>query len=521
MVRRKPPAGTQINWGHSLSNRLVGCFPMNEGSGSRIRDLVNGVVGVLSGTVLPAWQGGPDGFALKFAGGTATNSYIDCGANAQLANLARANSAGGPMGCSFFFRAMWDGVASTGGLAERNDNNSVNAGWIVGFNSASTMMCLQEFSTTNERDTFTSPVAGRWFDILVSYDEGLPSTVQPEGGTFMRVYIDGVPITVTRAGQANGTSGSDAANTFYIGREQFQAAGSWNGYISTAMFWKRALSRQEAQQLHEDPWAVLRYPDDDIFSKVNTQTLNASMSTFDGALSKQTSHVIAAAMATFDGALNGGGQFARTFTAGMATFSGEVLKQTAHTFSAAMSTFDATLSTLRTAFGTFNASMATFSGALVRQTNKTLTAGMDTFSGTLNKLTSHVLDAAMSTFDGALTAFRLKFVSFNAAMSQFAATLVRRTGKGLNAGMGTFSATLTAVFIPSGNLVTIDAGMSTFDGALNMGTNKTLNAGMATFSATLVLTVHHGQVPSVCTPVACENDPNLISHIEPCDKTGS
>jgi hypothetical protein len=520
MVRRKPPAGTAINWGHPLSNALVGCFPMNEGSGSRIRDLVSGVIGVLSGSVLPTWQGGPDGFSLKFAGGVAANSYIDCGANSQLTNLGRLNNSGGPIGASFFFRAMWDGAASTGGLAERNDNNSVNAGWIVGFNSAGTMMCLREFSTTNERDTFTAPTAGQWFDIVVTFDGAIVLT-GPDA-TYAKVYIDGRFITLARPGQANGTSGSDAANTFYIGRETFQAAGSWNGLISTAMFWRRALSQQEAQILHEDPWAVLRYPDDDIFSQTVTQTLDASMATFDATLTKQTNHVIAAAMATFSGALNGGGQFVRTITAGMATFSGEVFKRTSHVIGAGMSTFDATLSTLRTAFGTFNASMATFSGSLSRQTNKVLTAGTSTFSATLNKLTTHVFNAAMATFAATISGSRLKFKVFTAAMSQFSGALVRRTGKGLTAGMGTFSATLTTVFIPTGNLVTINAGMSTFAGALSRQTNKTLGAAsMALFSGSLSLIVTHGGVPTVCTPANCDNDPNLISHIEPCDNPGS
>lgn len=62
----KPPIGSQIDFSHPLSRGLVGCWLMNEGSGNRICDLSgNGNHGVING---PLWHPRARGHALAFDG---------------------------------------------------------------------------------------------------------------------------------------------------------------------------------------------------------------------------------------------------------------------------------------------------------------------------------------------------------------------------------------------------------------------------------------------------------------------
>ncbi len=52
----KPPAGSQIDWSHSLAQGLAVCFLLNENGGSQVFDIVGGLSMPLTGT--PAWSSG-------------------------------------------------------------------------------------------------------------------------------------------------------------------------------------------------------------------------------------------------------------------------------------------------------------------------------------------------------------------------------------------------------------------------------------------------------------------------------
>jgi hypothetical protein len=66
MPYQKPPIGAKINFGHPLSNGLVGCWLFNEGSGDRVNDYSGySNHGKVSNSILQTstkgWMDGPDG----------------------------------------------------------------------------------------------------------------------------------------------------------------------------------------------------------------------------------------------------------------------------------------------------------------------------------------------------------------------------------------------------------------------------------------------------------------------------
>jgi hypothetical protein len=66
-LQQKPMLGSMVNWGHPLSQGLVGCWLMNEGAGNLVKDIALGNNGTTSGTL---WSPSQCGMALNFDGAT-------------------------------------------------------------------------------------------------------------------------------------------------------------------------------------------------------------------------------------------------------------------------------------------------------------------------------------------------------------------------------------------------------------------------------------------------------------------
>jgi len=75
----KPPIGTPIDWGSTLTSNLMFFYPFWEGGASTTAvDVVNGMVATRSGTLASSsWSPGTYGVGLKFGG--ASDSYAVSG----------------------------------------------------------------------------------------------------------------------------------------------------------------------------------------------------------------------------------------------------------------------------------------------------------------------------------------------------------------------------------------------------------------------------------------------------------
>lgn len=257
IVKSKPRAGAALNWGHPLSQSLCGLWIFNEGSGKLVRNLTGGSDAQLLGSSPPSFAAqtpgslasDPFGHSVEFvADNFAGISYMSCGTDGPTTSL-------GQNPATFFVRFKRRNTLTTGGLAERNDGNTVSAGWILGFNND--LRFIAERSNTNCEAAITMPSADVWHNVIVVYD------ASNTAANYL-IYLDGVLQSHSANTNGIGTTGSDAANLLYFGRKDgsyFANGGSLDGAISTVAIWKnRFLTQQEAIQIELDPWCYLRRP---------------------------------------------------------------------------------------------------------------------------------------------------------------------------------------------------------------------------------------------------------------------
>lgn len=232
----QPPPGAVLSY-PGLSS-----FFLFSAGGGPPRELTRGVVGTLSGSTPPTWGRADEagGAALAFTNGASLTSYADFSTNALTQDLGLA-----PF--TVIARAYWSGTnGNSGGLAERNDNNTVSAGWGFGVvnvaGQGSIVELAVEFATTNLRargNTF-NPNSNVWHTFAGTYAGN--ATV---ANSF--TYLDGVPSQNGVSVNGSGAQTSDSANSFRIGNIDSIAAnnGSWPGSIAWVAIFRRQLSHAE------------------------------------------------------------------------------------------------------------------------------------------------------------------------------------------------------------------------------------------------------------------------------------
>lgn len=240
-------AGSTVDTTHALYTNLVGLYPLYEGTGGPA-NLIDAAAGTLSGGRLPAWKW----HTLHFKGGASLNSYVQlyaASAGAALAGLQAGNM-------TIWLRVIWDGAAA-GGFAERNDNNTVNSGWVFGVAADGSIGFLVERTTGNlSRTSQTGALAaGLVQDVAVTYTgSGVATDVH--------IYVDGVEVaSYAAAGNGAGTVGTgDSGFPLRLGNAAFNApvgssfAGAFSGRILAAAFWKgTALTSAQLASLASSP----------------------------------------------------------------------------------------------------------------------------------------------------------------------------------------------------------------------------------------------------------------------------
>jgi hypothetical protein len=235
MIRTKPPAGTQINWGHPLSSGLVAAFLFNEhGPATKahsggfllgvkyLYESVTGINGAALNNSSCLWTPTPHGMSLRWA---AANADFTFPARYQPMNVWSTEFF--VMKGSFGTHAVW-GTATNGIQMIINGSGQL---WVL---------------KTGAVDMGTSTgtlTAGRYHHCGVSYD-----------GATLRFYIDGKP-----AGTAS------SAQTFSHGRLQVGDDGNSAFALNDAnmlslYIWKRVLSAADFQTLAIDPYPFMVQP---------------------------------------------------------------------------------------------------------------------------------------------------------------------------------------------------------------------------------------------------------------------
>ena len=144
--------------------------------------------------------------------------------------------------------------SASGAIARRNDGNTVSAGWQYCCNSQGTQFTMVRATTDFRAPCLTTIPQNTWVTVAVTYDGSLTlaGCVQ---------YLDGVVLSTSTATAGAGSQGSDAAQVFSVGDQNFVDGGSFNaigpfqGWIDTVYIWRnRVLTPTEILDLTAHPY---------------------------------------------------------------------------------------------------------------------------------------------------------------------------------------------------------------------------------------------------------------------------
>jgi hypothetical protein len=149
-------------------------------------------------------------------------------------------------------RIFFDG-SNLAGIARRNDGNTVSPGWEWGVQNNPTarhlQMVLERSSVNIVAECSVETPQNQWITVATSWNGGL------SGGN-IQFYIDGVNVGGSTVSAGSGVSGSDAAQTLYVGETNFNPlGGSFGGSISWIAAFKRQLADAEVAD-----WGVSARP---------------------------------------------------------------------------------------------------------------------------------------------------------------------------------------------------------------------------------------------------------------------
>lgn len=209
--------GLVLDRAHPLSRGLVGWWPMNEGGGARVGDVVGRNSGLASGG--PKWIGGQHGKALLFDG---TDDFV------TIANTPEITIAAN-MSVSF-----WTNIVATGGYR--------------------VFVAMRQNPPGPSRyEVYLNGTSLRWYnggECISGYTvtTGVPLFVCVSRiGTSLLWYINGAYLSTVSTGL------SAITDTLYIGKDttgQYISASMWN-----LRLYNRALDAREVAQLYADPLA--------------------------------------------------------------------------------------------------------------------------------------------------------------------------------------------------------------------------------------------------------------------------
>jgi len=225
VYNQKPLSGDLIDYGHPLSQGLVGLWLMNEGSGNKVFDLSgNGNIGTFVNS--PIWKVGKHGYAIDFV--SASDQYIDLGVDVSILKPQTIS-------VSAIFKA--DLLTGIRGIVDGTDSDG-DDGYIL----ASSGTALNFYIDDGGFKIATGTIAaGIWYHAIGTFD-----------GVTVKLYINGV----LQATTAGATKVDYGISRHFIGR-YLNASYDWDGLIDSVSIYNRVLSASEAALLQE-PFCMVR-----------------------------------------------------------------------------------------------------------------------------------------------------------------------------------------------------------------------------------------------------------------------
>lgn len=216
----KPPVGSVVNWGHPLSNGLVGCWLFNEGGGNTAASIgginIAGVFGIATKT----W----DSTGVKFT--TSTSGGFSTGIKSPIS---------GRKPVTVFVSVIPYVLDGSGSLFIANDSECI----LYGSNAGVTFIC-NSFAT-NDRVVGGSIIANKVNTLAGTFD-----------GTNLSVYSNGLI-----GGSVIPTGSYGTGTNFTIGPNSAMGIQT-RATICNAMYYNRALSADEIKSLHENPYQMIQ-----------------------------------------------------------------------------------------------------------------------------------------------------------------------------------------------------------------------------------------------------------------------
>jgi YD repeat-containing protein len=232
------PTGSIVDGTQSLSTGLVGLFVMNEGSGTSLRNVLDGRTSSLSGSSQPTWNTSDP--SVVFGGGTALNSYVNAGGDPAFDRI--------PISQTTIVAKVFVNTIANAGLCEKNDGNTIDSGFVFGFDSSGAVKLAVERSTINMRvaSATGAMVTGKWLQVAFTWD----GTVGTAAAAHL--FMNGTELPKATSTDGSGTFGHllAADKPFRIGTAAFEVAGALNGKMAyMAVYRGRILTSSELAAL--------------------------------------------------------------------------------------------------------------------------------------------------------------------------------------------------------------------------------------------------------------------------------
>ena len=222
------PTTSTVDSSNSLSTNLVGLFLMNEGSGTTDENLSDTQTASFSGSSTPTWNTSDP--SIVFGGGSSLNSYLNAGTDSAFDQL--------PTSQITVIAKVYVSTLAAGGVAEKNDGDSIDSGFEFGWDSSGAMKAVVETSGSDMvvMTSGSTIPTGTWVQVAFTWD-GTSSPLASKA----HVFLNGIEQTKTTAVNGSGTIGYSHATSqpFRIGMTNIEGIlGSLNGKLAYLAVYK-------------------------------------------------------------------------------------------------------------------------------------------------------------------------------------------------------------------------------------------------------------------------------------------
>lgn len=237
----KPVTGVQVNYGHPLAAGLVGCFPLNEGSGTNVTNIVTGKTYPFQGS--PAWIRSRYGIGLDCSTGN------DTGVLGTAEDILRVTK-----DVTVFWRGYLVGTPSA---------NTAFAG--VMYNAAETSPFIAYASSCEG-----SQKLGAWWNNGGAFNSSPGSAITSFTGGTVQNFAAAVAmgdnanlVYANKTQDASGSSGGSGGTITYnsdapliIGTTKSGDARNSQSVALAVYIWRRRLTLAEINYLYDYPYAI-------------------------------------------------------------------------------------------------------------------------------------------------------------------------------------------------------------------------------------------------------------------------